>query len=206
MMKIVLATQSPRRHELFSGLDIPFTTRLITGIDERYPKSLDPHIVPRYIAEKKALAYKGYLGSEEIVLTADTVVVVDGEVLGKPQSKEEARHMLQQLSHREHQVTTGVALMNPQGEGFSFTSTTRVWFAALSLEEIDYYLDRYKPYDKAGAYGIQEWIGYVAIERIEGSFYNVMGLPVHRVYDALQKWRVYEKNFVPLPTVIVDNK
>lgn len=205
-MNIVLATKSPRRHELFAGLDIPFTTRLIEGIDESYPEGLPLHQIPQYIAEQKALAYGPSLREDEIVLTADTVVIVGSEVLGKPHSADEAKAMLQTLSGREHQVTTGVALMGRDGKGTSFISTTRVWFAPLSEEQIDYYLKFYKPYDKAGAYGIQEWIGYVAIERIEGSFYNVMGLPVHLVARALEKWQVCEKNFVPLPTVIVDNK
>ena len=114
--------------------------------------------------------------------------------------------MLHELSGREHQVSTGVALMGADGRGTSFVATTRVWFAPLSEEQIDYYLRSYHPYDKAGAYGIQEWIGYVAIEKIEGSFYNVMGLPVHLVYQTLQKWQVCKKNFVPLPIVIVDKK
>ena len=201
-MKVVLATQSPRRHELFSGLDIPFTIRLIEGIDESYPGGLPVHQIPQYIAERKALAYQSSLAEDEVVLTADTVVIVGDKVLGKPHSPEEARAMLHELSGREHQVSTGVALMGADGRGTSFVATTRVWFAPLSEAQ----MRSYHPYDKAGAYGIQEWIGYVAIEKIEGSFYNVMGLPVHLVYQTLQKWQVYEKNFVPLPIVIVDNK
>lgn len=177
-MKVVLATQSPRRHELFSGLDIPFTIRLIEGIDESYPSTLPIRQIPQYIAERKALAYQSSLTEDEVVLTADTVVIVGDKVLGKPHSPEEARAMLHELSGREHQVSTGVALMGADGRGTSFVATTRVWFASLSEEQIDYYLRSYHPYDKAGAYGIQEWIGYVAIEKIEGSFYNVMGLPV----------------------------
>ena len=194
-MKVVLATQSPRRHELFSGLDIPFTIRLIEGINESYPSTLPLHQIPQYIAERKALAYQASLAEDEVVLTADTVVIVGDKVLGKPHSPEEARAMLHELSGHEHQVSTGVALMGPDGRGTS-----------LSEEQIDYYLRSYHPYDKAGAYGIQEWIGYVAIEKIEGSFYNVMGLPVHLVYQTLQKWQVCEKIFVPLPIVIVDKK
>lgn len=205
-MKVVLATQSPRRHELFSGLDIPFTIRLIEGIDETYPSILPLHQIPQYIAERKALAYQSSLAENEVVLTADTVVIVGDKVLGKPHSPEEARAMLHELSGHEHQVSTGVALMGPDGRGTSFVATTRVWFASLSEEQIDYYLHSYHPYDKAGAYGIQEWIGYVAIEKIEGSFYNVMGLPVHLVYQTLQKWQVCKKKFVPLPTVIVDKE
>lgn len=205
-MKIILATQSPRRHELFAGLDIPYEVRLIPGIEENYPPSLSLQEVPRFLAEQKALAYKGQLALDEIVLTADTVVLVAGKLLGKPHSPMEARTMLQKLSGHKHQVVTGVALMNAQGRGQSFVATTSVLFSTLTDEQIDYYLLHYKPYDKAGAYGIQEWIGYVGIESIEGSFYNVMGLPVHLVYKALQNWHDNEKNLVPLPTVIAEYK
>lgn len=188
-----ISNSIPTASRAFSGLDIPFTIRLIEGINESYPSTLPLHQIPQYIAERKALAYQASLAEDEVVLTADTVVIVGDKVLGKPHSPEEARAMLHELSGHEHQVSTGVALMGPDGRGTSFVATTRVWFASLSEEQIDYYLRSYHPYDKAGAYGIQEWIGYVAIEKIEGSFYNVMGLPVHLVYQTLQKWQVCEK-------------
>lgn len=203
--KIVLGSQSPRRKELLAGLDIPFEVRTMPNIDETPPTHIPPHEVARHLACRKAQAYREHLASDELLITADTVVLTEeGKLLGKPHSPEEARHMLQTLSGVMHRVITGVALMSPLGKGYSFSAESKVWFAPLSEEEIEYYLSHYKPYDKAGSYGIQEWIGYVAIARIEGSFYNIMGLPVHLVYKELSNWLQKEKELVPLhPDCIV---
>ncbi|GHT33023.1 Maf-like protein [Bacteroidia bacterium] len=181
---IILASNSPRRHELLRGLDIRFEVRTTGGIDESYPADLQGEQIPLYIAEKKADFFQKSLNRNDILITADTVVLIDGAVFGKPQDKDDARRMLAQLSGRTHRVVTGVCLCTQYSRRI-FAATTDVTFAELSDEEIDYYLDLYRPYDKAGAYGVQEWIGYVAVESINGSFYNVMGLPVHRLYREL---------------------
>ncbi len=197
--KLVLGSQSPRRKELLAGLDIPFEVRTMPDIDE----TPSPHTalteVARHLACRKAAAYRPLLASGELLITADTVVLTDEDcLLGKPHSPEEARQMLRSLSNTMHRVITGVALMLPSGRGYSFSAESKVWFSPLSEQEINYYLTHYHPYDKAGSYGIQEWIGYVAIARIEGSFYNVMGLPVHLVYKELSNWLQKEKELVPL--------
>jgi len=182
---IILASNSPRRQELLRGLDVRFEVRTTAGIDESYPDDLMGEQIPLYIAEKKAEAFEKTLNKNDILITADTVVLIDGVVYGKPTSKENARMMLQNLSEKTHQVITGVCL-STQYRRVTFSATTEVRFSYLSDEEIDYYLDLYRPYDKAGSYGVQEWIGYVAVESINGSFYNVMGLPVHRLYEELK--------------------
>ncbi|MDR0873286.1 MAG: Maf-like protein [Prevotellaceae bacterium] len=182
---IILASNSPRRHELLRGLDIRFEVRTTGGIDESYPADLQGEQIPLHIAEKKADFFQPSLNRNDILITADTVVLIDGAVFGKPQDKADARRMLTQLSGRTHRVITGVCLSR-QYSRKAFAATTDVTFAELSDEEIDYYLDLYRPYDKAGAYGVQEWIGYVAVESINGSFYNVMGLPVHKLYKELK--------------------
>jgi len=181
---VILASNSPRRHELLRGLDIRFEVRTTAGLDESYPDDLQNEQIPVYIAEKKAGFFEKNLDKNDILITADTVVLIDGEAFGKPADKDEACVMLQRLSGRTHKVVTGVCLTTPHHRT-TFATTTEVKFGDLTNEEIDYYLDLYRPYDKAGAYGVQEWIGYVAVESINGSFYNVMGLPVHRLYREL---------------------
>ena len=182
--KIVLASNSPRRRELLAGLDIPFTVRVAEGISEFYPLDLSVLDIPLYIAKEKAAAYD--IADDELIITADTVVVFDKrEVLGKPKDEEDARRMLGLLSGNTHQVITGVCLTTAKKQN-TFVVETEVTFKVLSKEEIDYYIARYKPFDKAGAYGIQEWIGYIGVTSLQGSYFNVMGLPVQRIYEELQ--------------------
>jgi septum formation protein len=183
--KLILASQSPRRRELIEGLGIPFQVRTIP-VDEDYPDSLPSGKVAAYLAEKKARAYQATLGNDEWVLTADTIVIVEGNLLNKPRDREEALEMLRRLSGKMHLVITGVCLAN-QAQLFTESDTTKVFFRVLAEEEITHYVDTCLPFDKAGAYGIQEWIGYVGVEKIEGSFYTVMGLPLHLVYELLKK-------------------
>lgn len=183
--RIILGSQSPRRVELLRGLDLSFEQVLLEGVDESYPTTLRPEEIPLYIAQHKAESYRPLLDDQTLLITADTLVFIEDQVLGKPKSEEEARAMLRQLSGRSHSVTTGVTLTTKERmECFSDTAT--VEFLPLADEEIDYYVRHYHPLDKAGAYGIQEWIGYRAIRRIEGSFYTVMGLPVHLVGQYLR--------------------
>lgn len=182
--RLILASNSPRRKELLSGLGVQFETRVINGIDESYPEGLSVSEIPLYISGKKADAYRSGMSSDELIITADTIVAVDNTILGKPVSAEDARRMLRMLSGRSHQVVTGVTLTTVKAQ-HSFSVTTEVWFSQLSDSEIDYYVNKYSPLDKAGAYGIQEWIGYVGVERIDGSYFNVVGLPVQRLYREL---------------------
>ena len=184
--KIVLASNSPRRKELLAGLGLPFEVRVLKGIDESYPEDLPVSEVALHIARKKADAYRRIIQDDELVITADTVVIVGDEILGKPVDEEDAVRMLRLLSGRTHQVTTGVCLLTAAQE-YGFDVTTDVTFKVLSDEEISYYVSQYKPFDKAGAYGIQEWIGYIGVTSLQGSYYNVMGLPVQRIYNELQK-------------------
>lgn len=183
---IILASKSPRRRELLAGLGIEFETRVIPGIAEDYPQGLTGEEIPQYISREKANAYRDSLKGDDLLITADTIVYVNGKVLGKPHNEEEAHRMLSLLSGKTHQVVTGVSLTTQQMQQ-TFAVVTDVTFAALTDEEIDYYISHYAPFDKAGAYGIQEWIGYIGVIRIEGSFYNVMGLPVQRLYTELKK-------------------
>lgn len=183
MKKIILSSNSPRRKELLAGLDVDFEVRVLKGIDESYPAGLPIEEIPLYISREKAAAYT--IGDDELVLTADTVVVVDCEVLGKPTDAADAYRMLRLISGRTHQVITGVCLTTAT-EQRAFTVTTDVTFRVLEDTEINYYIGRYQPFDKAGAYGIQEWIGYVGVTAIRGSYFNVMGLPVQRIYDELK--------------------
>lgn len=183
---LILGSNSPRRQELMRGLDIPFEVRTKTT-DETYPIDLDAERVPEYIANLKADAFND-LNDEDVLVTADTVVIVDGKIYGKPHSKEEAMEMLKILQNRTHIVVTGVSIRKGE-QKISFSDTTKVHFAPLTDEEIDCYIERYKPFDKAGAYGVQEWIGYVAVDHLEGSYFNVMGLPIHRVYQELKRLR-----------------
>ena len=184
--KLILASNSPRRKELLAGLGVPFEVRVLQDIDEHYPESLPVNEVARYIAKEKADAYRRIVASDELIITADTVVIVGDEILGKPVDEADAVRMLQLLSGRTHQVTTGVCLLTAEKER-CFDVTTDVTFKALTDEEIHYYVDRYRPFDKAGAYGIQEWIGYIGVTGLHGSYYNVMGLPVQRIYQELTK-------------------
>lgn len=183
MKKIILASNSPRRRELLAGLDYDFEVRIVEGIDESYPAGLSMEEIPQYISQVKASAYE--VGENEILLTADTVVVLGNEVLGKPHDEADAVRMLRSLSGKSHQVITGVCLTTPESQR-KFAVTTEVTFKELSDAEIAYYVEHCRPYDKAGAYGIQEWIGYIGVTGIHGSYFNVMGLPVQRIYQELQ--------------------
>ena len=172
---------------MLAGLNIPFEVRLIDGIDETYPPELPTDEVPLYISQKKAAAYKANISPHNIVLTADTVVVCNEQILGKPIDEADARRMLQMLSGKTHRVITGVTLL-VEGNSKSFSVATDVTFKPLSAAEIDYYIRTFKPFDKAGAYGIQEWIGYIGVTAINGSYFNVMGLPVQRIYEELRTY------------------
>ena len=184
--QIVLASNSPRRRELLAGLGFPFEVRVLEGINESYPQDLPVSEVALYIEGKKAEAYRQAITDDELIITADTVVIVGDEILGKPVDEADAVRMLRELSGRTHQVTTGVCLLSSEQES-RFAVTTDVTFKTLTDEEIQYYVTHYKPFDKAGAYGIQEWIGYIGVTGLHGSYYNVMGLPVQRIYSELQR-------------------
>ncbi len=184
--KLILASNSPRRKELLAGLGVPFEVRVLQDIDEHYPENLPVNEVARYIAKEKADAYRRIVAPDELIITADTVVIVGDEILGKPMDEADAVRMLRLLSGRTHQVTTGVCLLTAEKER-CFDVTTDVTFKTLTDEEIHYYVNRYRPFDKAGAYGIQEWIGYIGVTGLNGSYYNVMGLPVQRIYQELTK-------------------
>lgn len=185
--RLLLASQSPRRRELLTGCGLHYTLAEKFPCEETFPQGMKAEDVPQYLSLIKSKAYPRELESTDILLTADTVVISQGEVLGKPSSKEDAQRMLRQLSNDTHTVITGVTLRSRE-KTHSFKAESRVRFRQLSEEEIEHYIDTYRPYDKAGAYGIQEWIGYVAIEGIEGSFYNVMGLPIQKVYQELNQF------------------
>ena len=175
---------SPRRKELLAGLDILFEIKT-KEIEESYPTTLEAENVPVYLAEKKAKAFSNYLTENTIVITADTIVIQGTEILEKPKSKQEAKAMLAKLSGKSHIVITGVCIQSNKKK-IVFSDKTVVDFMVLTTDEISYYIEKYKPFDKAGSYGVQEWIGYVGIEQLQGSYYNVMGLPVHKVYKALK--------------------
>ncbi|MCQ2257201.1 MAG: Maf-like protein [Bacteroidaceae bacterium] len=185
--KIILASNSPRRKELLGGLGLSFEVKTMPGIDESYPETLRGEEIPKYISAKKAEAYRDVMRNDEMYITADTIVYDADEVLGKPQSREDAIRMLRQLSGHSHDVITGVSIVTKE-KTVQFASTSKVFFSDLTDEEIEYYVDNYRPYDKAGAYGIQEWIGFVGVSRIEGSYFNVMGLPVQRLFTELKKF------------------
>ena len=185
--KLILASNSPRRKELLAGLDVQFEVRVLKGIDESYPDTVPTAEIAEYIAQKKAAAYRETIAADELVITADTIVVLGDEVLGKPKDAADARRMLRELSGRTHQVITGVVLTTKERQEH-FSVVSDVTFKTLEDSEIDYYVETYKPMDKAGAYGIQEWIGYVGVTRLEGSYFNVMGLPVQRIYEALRRF------------------
>ncbi len=183
--QIVLASNSPRRKELLQRMGVNFKVRTLFGIDESFPDSLRGEDIVRYISRNKAEAYRSSMAENELLITADTIVYLDGEVMGKPKSAEQAKEMLHKLSGKTHQVITGVTIVTAQRtENFGVTS--QVKFAVLTDDEINFYVDNYLPFDKAGAYGIQEWIGIVAVEEIKGSYFNVVGLPVQRLYQKLK--------------------
>ena len=183
--KIILASNSPRRKELLAGLDLQFEVRVLQDIDESYPHDLPTLKIAEFISKKKADAYVETMADDELVITADTVVVLGDEVMGKPHDEADAKRMLGELSGRTHQVATGVTLSTKERQ-MSFSVVTDVTFKLLSADEIDYYVRTYHPMDKAGAYGIQEWIGYIGVTALKGSYFNVMGLPVQRIYEALK--------------------
>ena len=185
--RLILASNSPRRRELLAGLGYPYEVRVLKGIDESYPETLRGSEVAAHISRKKAEAYRATMAADEIIITADTIVCLDDKVLGKPANEAEAMDMLHSLSGCTHQVYTGVTIVAADGDT-TFVSRTDVTFAALTDEEIHHYVVHYRPMDKAGAYGIQEWIGYIGVEHIEGSYFNVMGLPVQRLYTELKKY------------------
>lgn len=183
--KVILASNSPRRKELLGGLGIPYEVKTMPDIDESYPEGLGCEEIPVYIARTKADAYRSMMQEDELIITADTIVWLDGVVMGKPKDETEACNMLCQLAGHTHQVVTGVCITT-KGKQVSFATVTDVTFAPLTEEEIAYYVTRYKPMDKAGAYGIQEWIGFVGVQNITGSYFNVVGLPIQRLYTELK--------------------
>ena len=179
---IILASNSPRRRELLGGF--PFEVKVLPDIEESYPNDLTVSQIAEYISTEKAAAYRELMADNDLIITADTVVIVGDEVMGKPVDAADARRMLKKLSGVTHQVTTGVCLTTKTNQRH-FSVTTDVTFKQLTDEEINHYIEVYKPYDKAGAYGIQEWIGYVGVTCLHGSYFNVMGLPVQRIYNEL---------------------
>ena len=181
----ILASNSPRRKELLAGLDLDFEVRIIVGIDESYPDDLPTKQIAEYISKKKADAYRQTIAADELVITADTVVILGDEVMGKPHDEADACRMLRELSGKTHQVITGVTLTTKERQQ-SFSVVTDVTFKQLTDDEIQYYVRTYRPMDKAGAYGIQEWIGYIGVTALHGSYFNVVGLPVQRIYEALK--------------------
>jgi septum formation protein len=185
--KIILASQSPRRQDLLRGLNFPFEVKFIK-VDENYPPELVGVDIPMYLSEKKASAYLSIMNDNTMLITADTIVWHEGQVFNKPKDRADASRMLKSLSGKTHQVITGVTISTIKKRK-TFHVISEVRFASLTAEEIDYYLDNYHPYDKAGAYGVQEWIGYVGVEHIEGSYFNVMGLPIQRLYNELKRWK-----------------
>ncbi|MDE6522050.1 MAG: Maf family nucleotide pyrophosphatase [Muribaculaceae bacterium] len=183
--KVVLASKSPRRKELLGMLDIPFEIKVKEGIDESYPEDMTAIEVAEYLSRLKGKAYAADIKENELVITADTIVILDEKIYGKPHSINDAIDMLMQLQGRTHTVASGVCVATKE-KIVSFTTLTAVTFAPLSREEASWYVEKYRPLDKAGAYGIQEWIGCAAVATINGSFYNVMGLPVHQLYNVLK--------------------
>ena len=185
-MKLILGSQSPRRRELMAGLDIPFTAITIDSA-ETYPSDLQAGDIPLYISREKADAYQAHLQSDELLITADTIVWLNGQMLGKPVDEADAKRMLHLLSGQTHQVYTGVTFTTRQTQQ-SLVDCTDVTFRKLTDEEIEYYVEKYKPLDKAGAYGIQEYVGYIGVSRMNGSYFNVMGFPVEPVYSVLKQF------------------
>jgi len=183
---IILGSSSPRRNELLKSLGFDFVINP-SNADENYPLNLKGYEIPVFLAEKKALSFNGVLTETDLLITADTIVWCEGEIFNKPINFEEGKLMLQTLSGKMHEVFTAVCLKSANKQ-IIFYDATKVYFKKFTNEEIEYYLNKYKPYDKAGSYGVQEWIGYIGIEKIEGSFYNVMGLPVKKLHEELMKF------------------
>ncbi len=183
-MRLILASKSPRRQQLLKSAGLAFEIRLQSA-EEDYPESLSPEEVPVYLAEKKAKAFENNLEEDELLITSDTVVILKEEIIEKPANLQEAKQMLRKLSGQQHSVLTGVCLTT-RSDAIRFSERSEVFFKNLSDQEIDYYVEHYPPLDRAGAYGIQDWLGFVGVERVEGCFYNVMGLPVSRLYQTLQ--------------------
>jgi septum formation protein len=183
--RIILASASPRRRELLGGLDVDFEVRALPDVDESFPAELQAGDIPLHISKKKADAYRPHMAADELVITADTIVWLDGSALGKPADEDDARHMLRNMSGKTHSVFTGVTITTKEVQ-HSFVAQSDVTFAALTDDEIEYYIAKYKPMDKAGSYGAQEWIGYIGMSNIVGSYFNVMGLPVQRLYSELK--------------------
>ena len=193
-MSIILASNSPRRKELLAGLGLEFTVKTLSGIDESYPDTLVGEEIPLFISKKKAEAYKSLITGDDLLITADTIVYLPandgvGVVMGKPEDRQDAIDMLNMLSGRTHEVITAVTILTKSKQK-SFAVTSIVSFDELTDSEICYYVDNYKPFDKAGAYGIQEWIGFVGVNSLQGSYFNVMGLPVQRLYKELKSFSV----------------
>lgn len=184
---IILASKSPRRRELLKELGVDFETISIDGVEEKYPSDLETKKIAEFLSNLKADAYLSVLNKNDLIITADTIVVCNNKVLGKPKDYDSALNMLMSLSGKTHEVITGVTILTAE-KRISFSVSTDVVFSTITREEAEYYVDKYSPFDKAGAYGIQEWIGYVAVKGINGSFYNVMGLPLHRLYQELKSF------------------
>ena len=184
--KVILASASPRRRELLAGLDVEFEVRALPDVDESFPADLQGGDIPLYISKKKAEAYRPVMAADELVITADTIVWLDGVALGKPVDEADARRMLRNMSGKTHSVFTGVAITTKDSQR-CFVAQSDVTFAQLTDDEIDYYIAKYRPMDKAGSYGAQEWIGYIGMSNIVGSYFNVMGLPVQRLYSELKE-------------------
>ena len=184
--KVILASASPRRRELLAGLDVEFEVRALPDVDESFPPELQGGDIPLHISKKKAEAYRPVMAAEELVITADTIVWLDGVALGKPVDEADARRMLRNMSGKTHSVFTGVAITTKDSQR-CFVAQSDVTFAQLTDDEIDYYIAKYRPMDKAGSYGAQEWIGYIGMSNIVGSYCNVMGLPMQRLYSELKE-------------------
>lgn len=184
--KVILASASPRRRELLAGLDVEFEVRALPDVDESFPPELQGGDIPLHISKKKADAYRPVMAADELVITADTIVWLDGVALGKPVDEADARRMLRNMSGKTHSVFTGVAITTKDSQR-CFVAQSDVTFAQLTDNEIDYYIAKYRPMDKAGSYGAQEWIGYIGMSNIVGSYFNVMGLPVQRLYSELKE-------------------
>ena len=184
--KIILASASPRRRELLAGLDVDFEVRTLPDVDESFPAELQGGNIPLYISRKKADAYRALMADDELVITADTIVWLDGAALGKPVDEEDARRMIRNMAGKTHSVFTGVSITTKEQQ-YSFVAQSDVTFSELTDDEIEYYVQKYRPMDKAGAYGAQEWIGYIGMSNIVGSYFNVMGLPVQCLYSELKK-------------------
>lgn len=186
LYQIILASKSPRREQLLKGLDIPFIIN-VKEVAEEFPPHLKKEEIALYLAELKAAAYETEIDEKTLVITADTIVWINNTLLNKPKDYADAVSILNQLSGNMHEVITGVCLKT-KNKTKSFYALTKVYFRTLTPQEIDYYISKYQPYDKAGAYGAQEWIGYTAIEKIEGSYFNVMGLPTRLLYEELMRF------------------